>query len=389
MPTDTPQIAVVGAGHAGVEAARTAAAQGGRVVLFSAETALPYFRPRIVALAFGQAAESDLTQHPAAWYAANGIDLRLGSPVEAVDPASRSVRAAGREGTFDSIVLATGAVPCLADWCRAAPDRILPLWALDHALRIRPLARRGEPLAVVGGGIIGLEVALRAADAGLPVTLIEKGDRLMPGYFGPSGSRLLAAILGRHGIRVLTSRSVASARKDGPDRVLLELDDGTRIEASLAIVCMGARRNLALAQRAGLRTGHGIAVDAGMRASTEAVFACGDIAEADGQRARGSVPVALAQARVAGHNACAARQGRPCLSYRPKPAILSFQYQDVALRSVGAVPAHAAEESAIEGNGEWTHRVRVLRGGATAGVQMIGDCRDFEKYAGNIQEATL
>ena len=49
------EIAIVGAGHAGVEAAFALAAQGARVTLFSDEPCLPYFRPRLIAVAFGQA----------------------------------------------------------------------------------------------------------------------------------------------------------------------------------------------------------------------------------------------------------------------------------------------------------------------------------------------
>ena len=50
-----PAIAVVGAGHAGVEAAFALAKGGAKVTLFSDEPCLPYFRPRLIAVAFGQA----------------------------------------------------------------------------------------------------------------------------------------------------------------------------------------------------------------------------------------------------------------------------------------------------------------------------------------------
>jgi NADPH-dependent 2,4-dienoyl-CoA reductase/sulfur reductase-like enzyme len=105
------RIAVVGAGHAGVEAARVAAEAGAEVHLFSAESGLPYFRPRLPAVAFGLEEPQAIQMRPAEWYAKKGICLHLHTAVEAFDGQALELTTGGQTSRFDGIVLATGALP--------------------------------------------------------------------------------------------------------------------------------------------------------------------------------------------------------------------------------------------------------------------------------------
>ena len=101
----TPSIAIVGAGHAGVEAAFALAKEGCKVTLFSDEPCLPYFRPRLIAVAFGQADPEAIAIKPRKAYDDAAIDLRH-EAVAAVDAAARTVNGA----PYDGIVLATGSM---------------------------------------------------------------------------------------------------------------------------------------------------------------------------------------------------------------------------------------------------------------------------------------
>jgi 3-phenylpropionate/trans-cinnamate dioxygenase ferredoxin reductase subunit len=102
------RIGVVGAGHAGVEAAWRASRLGAQVVLFSREPVLPYFRPKVVTLAFGQAELDAIYLRPEQWYREHGIDLRLSSEVAHLDARARIITVGGQEERFDALVVATG-----------------------------------------------------------------------------------------------------------------------------------------------------------------------------------------------------------------------------------------------------------------------------------------
>src|ERR1035437_1577796 len=76
------RIGVIGAGHAGIEAAQAASEAGAdQVVLFSDERELPYYRPRLVMVAFGQDQVQKILIHPAEWYTERRIEVRLGRVV--------------------------------------------------------------------------------------------------------------------------------------------------------------------------------------------------------------------------------------------------------------------------------------------------------------------
>ncbi len=92
------RIGIVGAGHAGVEAARHISDNGGEVVLYSDESFLPYIRPRVVLLAFGRADLDAMTMRPQRWYAEHKIDLRLDCPVTQIDVHDKIVTAQGPPG---------------------------------------------------------------------------------------------------------------------------------------------------------------------------------------------------------------------------------------------------------------------------------------------------
>ena len=151
------RIGIIGAGHAGVEAARQARDRGADVVLFSGESVLPYFRPRVVALAFGQVEPDAISIRPHEWYEQNGIDLRLDCPVTELDARNKTVVARGQPETFDGLVIATGASPVLLPIVRELPDDAIALWDVKRSLAIREKLGTAKHLAVLGGGISGVE----------------------------------------------------------------------------------------------------------------------------------------------------------------------------------------------------------------------------------------
>lgn len=373
------RIGVIGAGHAGVEAAKSAVKTGASVVLFSAEPVYPYFRPRLVALALGQASEEQILLNPSDWYGAHGIDLRLNAGIEEIDPAAPAViTGAGREA-FDALVLATGAGPVVPAFARGAPGCLVPLWNIGHALELRKRAVVGARLVIIGGGVIGIEAALRALDAGLSVVIVEKMPRLMQSNLGPRAGAAVRTRLEKKGVMVLTGETVTGMGRGSP-HLCVTLASGRTVEADVGIVSIGFTRDTALARKAGLTVNKGIVVDSRMLTSAPKVLACGDAAETGGDD-RCSVPHALAQGRTAGENACAVAAGKEPRPWTPVHPPMVLKYGDTELRAIGHAPASEAEEVLLEGCDDFTVRALTARGGVTVGVQMVGDCSGFDEYA--------
>jgi nitrite reductase (NADH) large subunit len=373
------RIGVIGAGHAGVEAAGQARRHGAEVVLFSSEPVPPYFRPRVVALAFGQVEADGIHLKPQSWYREQGIDLRLDAEVTCLDASAKCVTAGGRAEQFDALIIATGAAPARLPFLQEFPKDVIALWGTRESLAIRERLPRTRRLVILGGGVSGVESALYARQAGLDVTMVEKMDRPMSLQFGVNAGAVLVHRLETAGIRVLTERhAVAVSRRDG--RLRVDLSDATELPCDLIITTAGTTRKLAVFEQAGLRVDKGILVDEHLQTSMPGVFACGDIAQRDNV-STATVVRANRQGRCAGDNAVAYLQGREPARAPEPVAPLLFQHADLELQSIGPAGGADLEERAFPDNGPTVYRSVLLENGLLRGVQMVGSRDGFRRLA--------
>lgn len=272
-------IVIIGAGHGGVQAAASLREDGfdGEITLVDGERELPYHKPPL-----SKAFLKDQNAEPQPlrgenFYTGNAITLAFGERVTRIDLAARRLeRASGAPIQFDRLILATGSIPRRLAVPGAELGGILTLRNLADARAIRSRAAMASDVAVVGGGFIGLEIAMTMASQGRRVAVLEAQDRLIGRAVGPAVSahvleRLrLAGVIVRFGDRL--ERFEGSA--GNVDAAVLA--DGMRIPAQLVIVGIGASADIALAADAGLQTGNGVIVDSTLHASAPDVLAIGD-----------------------------------------------------------------------------------------------------------------
>ncbi len=273
-------IVIVGAGHAGVQAAASLREDGfeGRVTLLSDETEFPYQRPPLSkAFLKGQMDLAGLPLRGDKFFAEHRIDLRLGVAVARIDREGRRVEFAhGGAEPYDHLILATGA--------RA---RVLRAPGLDlqgvHALRtIRDAAAIKAALAgasrvvVVGAGFIGLEIAATARGLGREVTVVEISDRPMGRAVSPAMSAFFLDAHRGFGATFELGVGVSALHGAGGRVAEVELSDGRRLPADLVILGVGVTAEDALAVEAGLDCADGIVVDALLVSSDPAISAIGD-----------------------------------------------------------------------------------------------------------------
>ena len=376
------RIGIIGAGHAGVEAAGRASSRGAEAVLFSKESVLPYYRPRVVALAFGQVEPDAIHIKPADWYEKNGIDLRLDCPVTHLDVQERTVVAREQQEVFDALVLATGATPVVLPLARDFPEDAIALWDVERSLAIRDKLGAARRLVVLGGGISGVEAALYAVDAGLEVTVVEKANCLMPMQSGPNAAAVLANRLREKGIRLLLGRCAESISRE-PHGLKIALNDSEAVPCDLVVTTVGARRELAIFKRAGLRTDKGVLVDDCLRTSAPGVFACGDVAQRNGTRTA-SVMNAVQQGRGAGANAVASLQGQELEAVPAAVVPLSLKHGDIELYAAGPPQGEGLEERTLSEREASAYRSVLLQDGILRGVQMVGTREGFHQLVAEI-----
>jgi 3-phenylpropionate/trans-cinnamate dioxygenase ferredoxin reductase component len=176
-------------------------------------------------------------------------------------------------------VLATGGSPRRLE-LGIPDDRVSYVRSVVDAQRLRSSLAPGRHVAIIGAGFIGGEVAASARARGAEVTMVEALAEPLALAFGPDIGRVIREIHSDHGVRVLTSTSVESARISGAD-VALRLSSGDVLRCDHVVVGIGLVPTTELAERAGLTCGNGIHVDHRCRTSVPGIYAAGDVAAHD------------------------------------------------------------------------------------------------------------
>jgi 3-phenylpropionate/trans-cinnamate dioxygenase ferredoxin reductase subunit len=271
---------IVGAGLAGAKAAEALRDSGfdGPLSLIGAEEHLPYERPPLSKeYLAGKADRDTVFVHELTWYRQQGIDLRLGSPVTAIDRAARQVRLAdGARLPFGKLLLTTGAHP------RQLPGAtgVHYLRTLDDSDRLKEILANGSHLAVIGGGWIGLEIAAAARQAGLQVTVVESLELPLLRVLGREMGQVFANLHRSQGVDLRLGVRIEEVISTGSTATGVRLADGTRIGADAVVAGIGARPSTELAEQARLEIGDGIVTSAALRTSDPDIFAAGDVASA-------------------------------------------------------------------------------------------------------------
>jgi 3-phenylpropionate/trans-cinnamate dioxygenase ferredoxin reductase component len=275
-------LVVIGAGLAGLRTAEGAREAGfpGRIVLVGDESHPPYDRPPLSkAVLMTEGHEHEIALSPPDALEALKLDLRLGRAAVAIDRAARQVRLSDGEVVgYDRLVLATGSTMRTLE--QLPPDRpgVCYLRGLDDALALRAALGRARRVAVIGAGVIGLEVAASAVAPQRSVTVIEAASRVMGRAASPAISAFVADRHRAAGVDLrlgVTVTAVAQAR----EAITLGLSDGASLEADLVVVGVGVSPNDRLARECGLEVQPGgIVVDAHGATSDPAIYAAGEVA---------------------------------------------------------------------------------------------------------------
>lgn len=273
-------IIIVGAGQAGRRCAEAlqeldAAAE---VIIFGAEAHLPYDRPPLSkTILLGKDPGPALFVRHAEYYAEKRITLHLDETVTRLHAREKRVETAkGRSFAYDALVLATGAKARRLAVTGADDARVMTLRSLDDALALRSCIAEKPRLAVIGGGLIGLEVAASARLLGCAVDVLEAGERLMARGLPASISKRMAQLHRKAGVTLHLNARLSHIEGTAKGLTLHLADQ--RLPADIVLMGIGATPATALAEEAGLAVADGILTDQAGRTSHADIYAAGEVA---------------------------------------------------------------------------------------------------------------
>lgn len=287
MTQDIRNVVIAGAGQAAASAAvelRRAGYAGG-IVLVGEESHAPYERPQLSKDLLREGCTGVRSMRDAEAYARDGIQLCLGRRVHGVDADARRIELDDATRLdYDRLLIATGVRPRRLSSMQA-PQRVRYLRRIEDAEALSRDIGEGHAIAIVGGGVIGLEVAAAANARGSRVTVIEAADRLMARSVDPIVSRFLDRTHRARGIDIRYGVQVQALADD--DTLLLS--DGSRVPAGRALVGIGVVPNVEAFSDLGISDTAGIRVDACGRTAVPGIYATGDVASQPGAHGFGRI----------------------------------------------------------------------------------------------------
>ncbi|MDP3154824.1 MAG: FAD-dependent oxidoreductase [Archangium sp.] len=275
-------IVIVGAGLAGSRAAEAIREYGhaGPVLMLGAEQAWPYQRPALSkeVLRDERVTLPSLWLQPERFYSEQRIEVRRGVIATALSLEKQHVAlSSGEAVSWDRLIIATGSSPRRL----AVPGAHLPgvrsVRTWEDAVALREDLRPGSRIVVIGGGLLGLEVASAAKERGAHATVLERGSALLSRSLGALAGAALTPFIEAMGVMVRLRTQVE--RVLGATRVEGVLSTFGEVHAAdLVVVALGAEPAIGWLAGSGLTLGDGVVVDEFGRTSAPGVFAAGDVA---------------------------------------------------------------------------------------------------------------
>jgi rubredoxin-NAD+ reductase len=286
-------------------------------------------------LAKSQAPEQLSIASPRDQAEALGIQIITHAKVDRIDSNRKQVHLDDQDYAYSKLILALGAEP---QHLPAPPEALFSINDLEDYEVFRRELEGKKKVLVMGGGLVGVEMAQDLLSSGFEVTLVSRSKHLLPSLLPPEVAQPLETALVDKGLNLLTQESFKLI--DGrPGDWQVELESGLLLETELIISALGLQPRTQLAAEAGLETRRGICVNRQLQTSDPDIYALGDCAEIAGHNLMYVQPLMASARTLAAHLTGEEVQ----LELPPLPVLVKTPSCPV----VAAPPPESAE-------GEWT-----------------------------------
>lgn len=383
-------VAIVGAGHAGAQAASLLRQRGfaGTLGLFGDEPELPYERPPLSKdYLAGEKPFDRLLLRAEDFWRNHDISLLNGTRIDRVDAQARLLYTdSGKCFGYGNLVWAAGGSPrrlTCPGYELAGVHYVRTRHDVD---RLRAELDRTRRVVVIGGGYIGLETAAVLQQLGRSVTLLEVENRVLARVAGESLSRFYEAEHRARGVDVRLSTPVESIIGEAGRVTGVALADGTLLPAEMVVVGIGIEPSVAPLAEAGVRiAAGGVLVDEYCRSSAANIFAIGDCAAHRNAHSALDDPIRLESVQNANDQARVVADsltGKP-QPYTALPWFWSDQY-DLKLQTAGLSAGH--DQAVVRGDpANRSFSVVYLQQGRVLAVDSVNLARDFVQAKALVQ----
>ncbi len=335
---------IIGNGITGLSAAQEIRKQDGkgRILIISQEEIPTYYRVKLSHYISKKFERDSLLVHDWKWYDDRQIDLLLSNKVEQIDFKNKQIKSEKRAFQYDKLLLANGSHPFVPPARGLDLEGVFTLRTINDLERIQSYLSGVGKVAVVGGGILGLEAAWAIHELGKEVAIIEYAPFLMNRQLDEPLSRDLEEMLSGNDFTMYLGAGASIISGDKKVEKI-QLTDERMLEADAVLYSCGIRSNIDLFQGSPLSIERGVVVNSTFETSVTDVYAAGDVAQINGITL-GLWTAGMAQGKIAGANMAGKKE-----VYDLEMPSTVFQINDWKIFSTGKVSGELhTMESAVE-----------------------------------------
>ena len=322
------------------------------------------------------------------------VILHPGIGITHIDEVNKQVT--DTEGTvhsYDLLIMATGSRAFVPSEVQINMPGRFTMRERNDADKLKEYLRKtGLPLeeqhvVIVGGGLLGLELAAALKKININISIVQRAPRLMEQQLDRIASRLLGEDVEERGINVYYDNEVSTVfeERETKNSLLVNLKTGRTLQCNAIIYAIGTRPNIELAKQSNLNTRRGVLVNSYLQTSDSSIFALGEIAEFNNSLF-GITSAAEQQADIAANYIL----GDLSSIYTGSVLMNILKFENLDLCSIGMVNApigdSSYEEIILMDVSKRFYKKCIVKDDTLKGAILMGDKNEFAEFKRLIEE---
>jgi len=342
-------VAIIGNGISGVTAARwVRKLSDHKVTIISSETDHFFSRTALMYVYMGHMRYQDIKPYEDWFWEKNRIDL-VNDHVDSIDFNNKTLKLAkGNDMAYDKLVLALGSKSNKFGWPGQDLDAVGGLYHFQDLEQMETYSPGLERAVVVGGGLIGIEMAEMFVSRKIPTTILVRENSYWSNVLPPEESQMITNHIKHHHIDLRLEVNLGEIHGDGGGRAcgVTIKETGERIDCGYVGLTAGVSPNVAFLKETDLNVERGIIVNQHLETNIKDVYAIGDCAQLkEPKPGRRNIEAIWYTGRMMGET-CAYNICGKQIDYDPGLWFNSAKFLDIEYQVYGDVPAKMPETMA-------------------------------------------
>lgn len=333
------KIVIIGNGISGITAARHIRKKSDyEIVVISAETEHFFSRTALMYVFMGHMRYEDIKPYEDWFWEKNRIDLLFDYVTDIHTTEKMLKTRSGQKVNYDKLILATGSKPNKFGWPGQDLKGVQGLYSYQDLELIEENSKDARKAIIVGGGLIGVELAEMLITRNIEVTILVRDGRFWGNVLPKQEASLIQKHIAEHHVDVRLKTELAEIIGDDHGRAkAVKTNQGEEIACDIVGLTAGVSPNIEFLRSTNIELDRGILVDAFLQTNIQDIYAIGDCAQfREPVKGRRAIEQVWYTGRIMGETVAETICNQP-LAYNPGPWFNSAKFFDIEYQTYGWV----------------------------------------------------